>query len=466
MPIRIINGVGAIALLACLAWWLGGHTDPVVRSAEALRGERWYRLVLDDAHVGYLHTRTRRDAVGRWHFHSDLRFVLSRGNPVRIEEHLQFAATAPYPLLRARHSRDRAGSTDGTVIEAHGQGYQMRQTGAQANTPEQTIDVTFALADHLAFETWLRELNPPAGATVTARALDFDRYQVVNRRFTVKGRNSTGYQISNPAPLEATYIQLDQRLRPVTMTLSGLFQLEHASREQALAPRTALQAASYFVPTDQRLHNHTEIRSLALEVSGAAGAADLWPALSDDNVLRRRAGAVSSSGLLGDELSETREHPVTDHRMRTLAQRATMDARSADEQVDALVRFVHDYLRYEEDAGRRHVLELLDTPSGDCTEYADLLTTLARSLNIPSRTVFGLAYADSQPPAFRFHAWNELHVDGQWRVVDPTWNQLQTDATHIPMPGNVAHALELLTGGSNLSFAVRDVEYFQRSQSP
>lgn len=460
MPSRIINGVGAIALLACLAWWLGGHTDPVVRSAEALRGERWYRLVLDDAHVGYLHTRTRRDALGRWHFHSDLRFVLSRGNPVRIEEHLHFAATPPYPLVEARHRSNRAGRAESTVIQARGPGYQVQRSTDAANRPEQIMDESFLLADHLSFETWLRGSQPPAGATVTARALDFDRRTVVNRRFTVKGRNSTGYQISNPAPLDATFIQLDQRLRPVTMTLSGLFQLEHTSREQALAPRTALQAASYFVPTDRRLPNHTEIRSLALEVNGAAGAADLWPALSRDNVLRRQAGSVSSSELNGEELSETGEHPVGDQRIRALAQRATAGTASVDAQVDALVRFVHDYIRYEEGGRRRHVLELLETPRGDCSEYADLLTTLARSLNIPSRTVFGLAYADSRPPAFRFHAWNEVRVDGAWRVVDPTWNQLQTDATHIPLPSNVAHALELLTGGLDLSFTVRDVEYY------
>lgn len=460
MPPRIINGVGVVAVLACLAWWLGGQTDPVVRSAEALRGERWYRLVLEDAHVGYLHTRTRRDALGDWHFHSDLRFVLSRGNPVRIEEHLHFAAVAPYPLVEARHYSKRAGSAERTVIQVHGPGYRVQRSAGAAQRPEQIMDETFLLADHLGFETWLRASQPPAGATITARALDFDRRTVVSRRFTVKGRNSTGYQISNPAPLDATFIQLDQRLRPVTMTLSGLFQLEHASREQALAPRTALQAASYFVPSDRRLPNHTEIRSLALEVNGAAGAADLWPALSNDNVLHRQAGSVSNSKLNGDELSETAEHPVGDERVRALAKQATAGTASVNAQVDALVGFVHDYIRYEENGGRRHVLELLDTPSGDCSEYADLLTTLARSLNIPSRTVFGLAYADSRTPAFRFHAWNEVRVDGKWRVVDPTWNQLQTDATHIPMPSNVAHALELLTGGLDLTFSVRDVEYY------
>jgi transglutaminase-like putative cysteine protease len=319
--------------------------------------------------------------------------------------------------------------------------------------------MAFSLQDYLGFETWLRESQPAAGASITSRALDFDRRQVVARRFTVKGRNTTGYQITNPAPLDATFIQLDDRLRPVAMTLSGLFQLEYTSKDQALAPRTALQAASYYVPTDRRLHNHTQIKTLSLEVTGAA-ASDLWPTLSTGNILHRQAGAVSVPRLLGDELRDTAEHPASDPRIHALARRAAGDADSLDGQVDALTEFVHNYLRYEEDGGRRHVLELLEQPRGDCNEHADLLTTLARSLGIPSRTVFGLAYAEDGRPAFRFHAWNEVLVGDTWRAVDPTWNQRVADATHIPMPGNVAYALELLTGGLDLSFTIRDVEYF------
>jgi hypothetical protein len=105
------------------------------------------------------------------------------------------------------------------------------------------------------------------------------------------------------------------------------------------------------------------------------------------------------------------------------------------------------------------VLALLDTPEGDCSEYADLLTTLARSLGIPARTVFGLAYQDGAEPAFRFHAWNELALDGRWMPADPTWNQVQIDATHIPMPLDVATALQLLTGTGDVRFVVRGVDY-------
>ncbi|MEQ8859913.1 MAG: transglutaminase domain-containing protein [Pseudomonadales bacterium] len=461
MPIRLIHGVGVLALLGCLAWLLAEHTAPAIESAQALRGERWYRLLLDDRHVGYLTTRTRRDGLGRWRFDSDLRFVLNPGNPVRMHEHLLFAATDPHVLLEASQRNQRGASSEGTAIVRTGSGYRVHRLG-DGSSAEQPGDLalSFTLGDYLGFESWLRERNPAAGATVSSSALDFGRRQVVARQFRVVGRNATGYELENPAPFESTRIQLDSQLRPVAMTLSGLFQLEQTSRAMALAPRTALQAASYFVPSDRRLPDHTDIRLLEIEVSGAAGAGDLWPDLASGNALRREADAVSNRRLAGDELAETGDHPVSDGRIRELARTATAGADTADARVDALTRFVNGYLRYSEDGAQRHVLTLLDEPRGDCSEYADLLTTLARSLGIPARTVFGLAYADGEPPAFRFHAWNELLVDGRWRAVDPTWNQLRIDATHIPLPADSGRTLELLTGGLNLSFVIRDVEYF------
>jgi transglutaminase-like putative cysteine protease len=105
------------------------------------------------------------------------------------------------------------------------------------------------------------------------------------------------------------------------------------------------------------------------------------------------------------------------------------------------------------------VLALLEHPVGDCTEFADLFTTLARALEIPARTVFGMAYANDGEPAFAFHAWNEVLVDGNWQAVDPTWNQVRVDATHIPLPGSGA-TLKLITGAPDLRFSVEEVEYF------
>ncbi|MBK80876.1 MAG: hypothetical protein CMQ43_08180 [Gammaproteobacteria bacterium] len=463
MPTRLVHGIGIAALLAGLAWWLGDHTEPALESAAALRGERWYRLMLDDRHVGYLHTRTDRDRLGRWRFASDLRFALTRGNTVRIDEQLVFAAEPPYRLLSAAQVNHRSGEREAVRIERSAQGYRLDTGDGGGGT--RALELAFTLGDYLGFESWLRERAPLAGATVSSAALDFARRQVVPRQFRVVGRNATGYELENAAPFDATRIQLDERLRPVAMTLSGLFELELTSRRLALAPRTALQAASYFVPADRPLPRHTEVGALTLEVRGADAAA-LWPRLAragglleiEAGLLSRDAGAPAGGR---DDLAETADHPVQDPRIRALARQAAGDAADGPARLAALTRFVNGYLRYEGTPVRRHVLRLLDEPAGDCTEFADLLTTLARSLGMPARTVFGLAYGDGTPPAFRFHAWNEVEVDGRWQPVDPTWNQLRTDATHIPLPADSGEALDLLTGGSTLSFLIRDVAYVQ-----
>ncbi len=460
--LRLLNGLGALALLGGVAWLLAERSDPVLQSAAALRGERWYRLLLDERHVGYLHTRISRDALGDWRFDSDLRFVLTRGNPVRIEERLDFAGIRPFVLRQASQRHSRAGLTDGTHIRRHDDGASYsaeRVTAGRQEAHEPTpLELSFHLGDYLGFETWLRRDHRPSGATVTSSALDFVRQRVVTRQFRVLERNAIGYRLENPAPLDPTIIQLDARLRPVSMTLSGLFELEQTTRARALAPRTALQAASYFVPVDRRLPNHTRIESLTLAVDGRHGAV-LWPERLRQGLLTQDAASITSPELRGDELVETADHPVNDRRIRALASRAVAGIDDPRARVDALTAFVHGYLRYEDEASR-HVLTLLEQPAGDCSEFADLLTTLARSLDIPARTVFGLAYADGPPPAFRYHAWNELRVDGEWLAVDPTWNQLRLDATHIALPDNPAVALEHLTGGLDLAFSVRDVTYF------
>lgn len=459
MHYRFANATGIVVLLGCLIWLLAGRTDPVLESAASRLGETWFRLVLDHQHVGFLHSRASRDALGRWRFDSDLRFVLVTGHPVRIQESLLFDGAPPYALRWARQHSEQPGSSEGTFIERQAAGYRVSRTGNDAGSDAGALELEFSLADYLGLETWLRDRAPHPGSTVAAAALDFTRRQVVPRQFRVVEKNTTGYQLEHAAPLDASRIQLDDRMRPVFATVAGLFELQQTTRAEALAPRTALQTASYFVPADRPLPDHTRIDYLELEVRGRVAAADLWPALADGPILRQTANAVSRPALGGDELVETADHPVSDPRIRAMAGAAVAGIADRRAQVAALTAFVHGYLHYQDDTVRRSVLGLLDDPTGSCTAFADLLTTLARSLGIPSRTVFGLAYADERPPAFRFHAWNELWVDDEWLVVDPTWNQLRVDATHIPMPDNVARSLQLLTGGLDLSFVVRDVRY-------
>jgi transglutaminase-like putative cysteine protease len=119
----------------------------------------------------------------------------------------------------------------------------------------------------------------------------------------------------------------------------------------------------------------------------------------------------------------------------------------------------HETLRYTEGRPAGSVLEAVRRGIGECTDYADLYTTLARAAGLPARTVYGLAYKDGTPPSFMFHAWNEVHSDGAWRAMDPTWNQTVTDATHIPMTDSQAANLMLAHSRSDVAFSVTRAEY-------
>ena len=76
-------------------------------------------------------------------------------------------------------------------------------------------------------------------------------------------------------------------------------------------------------------------------------------------------------------------------------------------------------------------LDVLDQMAGDCTEHALLFTALARAAGLLAREVGGVAYVYAGKPLFGWHAWAEIHDGKQWVSVDPTWNQVYVDATHV-----------------------------------
>jgi hypothetical protein len=116
----------------------------------------------------------------------------------------------------------------------------------------------------------------------------------------------------------------------------------------------------------------------------------------------------------------------------------TSDLLSLSQQLIDLTR---SQLLYAENQPAGSVLGSLQSGRGECVDFADLFTTLARTQGIASRTVYGIAYSALPSPGFRFHAWNEILRSGQWHSVDPTWNQAVADATHIPLSDQTLAAL-------------------------
>ena len=75
-------------------------------------------------------------------------------------------------------------------------------------------------------------------------------------------------------------------------------------------------------------------------------------------------------------------------------------------------------------------LDVLDGKKAECQGLALLYTAFARALGIPTRVVSGIIYSRGYQ-GFLYHAWTESLVNGHWIAVDPTFQQMPADATHI-----------------------------------
>ncbi len=102
--------------------------------------------------------------------------------------------------------------------------------------------------------------------------------------------------------------------------------------------------------------------------------------------------------------------------------------KDAREIARTLAAWTADWLKDTvEDGGG--ALASLKGRSGNCQTHARLYTALARAAGVPTRFVSGLVYQEGK--GFLYHSWTESLLGGAWVAVDPTYNQLPADPTHL-----------------------------------
>jgi transglutaminase-like putative cysteine protease len=129
---------------------------------------------------------------------------------------------------------------------------------------------------------------------------------------------------------------------------------------------------------------------------------------------------------LADTISIQASHPE----MLNQANQIVGKNDTTKEQMTKLVRWTaNNIAKKMEDSFRPFKsLAVLRSKTGDCESHATLYAALARSQRIPTRLVTGLVYVEKT--GFLYHAWAESYDNG-WLAVDPTFNQVPADATHI-----------------------------------
>lgn len=428
--------------------------------ATQVAGERWYLVAFRHTPIGEYRAQSGVTAAQEFEFRAVLRFSLDGATETRDEMRMVFRRWPPH-RLRVADKRVQVG--DATTVVSYRDG--VATVIEQGQRRQLAARLDYRLADHLAIERWLESPTAAPGDRGAGRSLDLERlvvapvtWQLVERdaeRTTLAGAWLQGAAFDAAAKMSSR-LTLDRQGVPLRVQVADVFTLQRVADAEAAgvwqrsAPVFAATAAQ--VAVDRPIAAPAHLRALTVAVEGSDGPS-AWPATLTADV---DAALAPNEAELAAARLPTLRYPADDTGLARLARRAVVGMEAPRDQVAALTRFVHRHLRYRDTSAVRSVLDTARDRAGDCTEFADLFTTLARSLGLAARTVVGLAYqADSQ--AFVLHAWNEAAVDGRWHGVDPTWDQVPSDATHLALPGEAA--LAAIAELPKLRFRILETRY-------
>ncbi|MBM3835549.1 MAG: transglutaminase domain-containing protein [Verrucomicrobia bacterium] len=233
---------------------------------------------------------------------------------------------------------------------------------------------------------------------------------------------------------------------PIKGLMGGLFELraekESIAKMPGAEPIDMLEASS--IRVDKDLGAPDRVEALTLRI---VGLNDFRIPASHRQRVRSRQGSAVILELMRDHkapqstplpaskreeyLRATPTLQSDQESIRNKAQEIIGGEKDTLEKARLLQEWVFRNVRQTMAANTTSALDVLSNRAGDCTEITMLFVALARSLGIPAREVGGVMYANEGTPIFGWHAWAEIHDGHQWVTVDPTWNQVYVDATHI-----------------------------------
>jgi hypothetical protein len=229
---------------------------------------------------------------------------------------------------------------------------------------------------------------------------------------------------------------------PVRGKLGPLIEMRAEAEEVAkkLDAANIDMVAASSIKVDMNLGNAKQVVSLTMEVTGVQDftlPTSHRQTTREENgkvVLRLRADFVTgkTSPLSDAERKKFTEATPTvqsdQEPIRKLAAEIVGAETDPVKKAGLLKDWVYKSLRKTMACNASTALAVLDNKAGDCTEHTLLFVSLARAVGLPARELTGVAYVS---PIFGWHAWAEIHDGKQWISVDPTWNELYVDATHI-----------------------------------
>jgi hypothetical protein len=305
-------------------------------------------------------------------------------------------------------------------------------------------------------ELWLSK-TPRKGAKFTGYSTSWDQDDVDNKEIYIYRGKKTILWGGVKTEVYLVAMNMDGMVMncevtvdgtPIKGYMGGLFELraekESVAKTLDAGPIDMLEASS--IKVDKDLGEPEKVEALTLKITGVkefkipvSHRQRVRPSLAGSWLLElsrdRRADepAPLSQAKRAEYLKPTPTLQSDHEAIRAKAKEIVRDETDPVEVATHLQKWVFTHVRQTMAANTSTALDVLDTRAGDCTEVTMLFVALARAAGLPAREVGGVMYANDGPPIFGWHAWAEIHDGHQWVSIDPTWNQVYVDATHIKL---------------------------------
>ena len=433
-------------------------------------GHRTYEVLQQGQPVGYLQTSTRLTAQDNWELTRNLKVNMLNAPEYTSAQVMEFSGSPPYALISADFEKQSQTVNQQVTLEQIQGGYAARiwrdGTAGGDALEHTTLDWTFTLKDQLSLEQQLTS-QTPIGSFVTSQYLDIQQLRVSERTHRLEQRSPRGFILKTKDNNSITELDNQRRLIRFTAPHQFSFRLsQHRQDElhQLISPRVAewtVNTAVAPLTTDLLKPNTLSTLTLALNALGPLTLKQQGLPDTLSATISPKLASGKALGFLNASLTLPVGHPQI---LDLLAPDGSTESSNPLSLSQQLIDLTRSQLLYAENQPAGSVLGSLQHGRGECVDFADLFTTLARTQGIASRTVYGIAYSALPSPGFRFHAWNEILRNGQWYSVDPTWNQAVADATHIPLSDQTLAAMASAMQRETIAFT--PVKWGYRSGPP
>lgn len=118
---------------------------------------------------------------------------------------------------------------------------------------------------------------------------------------------------------------------------------------------------------------------------------------------------------------------VDDPRIKNLVASLTKDAQNDEEAFLAIYKYITSTIKYDHASLNDgsyvkkdyNAINTLLNSTAVCEGYSNLLAAMSRAYGIRTKVIFGQAKV---PSGYGAHAWNEVLINDEWKVVDSTWD--------------------------------------------